>query len=63
VLGHAAVIHHGDLGTADGEFDIFMNVTATDVQRVARAYFAPENRLVVYILPRGQTANSSSGGR
>ena len=63
VLGHAAVIHHGDLGTADGEFDIFMNVTAADVQRVARAYFAPENRLVVYILPRGQTANISNGGR
>src|SRR5262249_30689421 len=56
VLGHAAVIHHGDLNTADGEFDIFMNVTAADVQRVARTYFAPENRLVMYIMPRGQTA-------
>jgi len=57
-LGHAAVIHHGDLATADGEFDIFMNVTATDVQRVAKTYFAPENRLVMYIMPRGQTANT-----
>jgi predicted Zn-dependent peptidase len=63
VLGHAAVIHHGDMGTADGEFDIFMNVTAADVQRVARTYFAPENRLVMYIMPRGQTANTSSGAR
>jgi zinc protease len=62
-LGHAAVIHHGDLGTADGEFEIFMNVTASDVQRVAKTYFAPENRLVMYIMPRGQTANTGGGAR
>jgi predicted Zn-dependent peptidase len=54
-LGHAAVIHKGDVSTADGEFDIFMNTSATDVQRVAKTYFAPENRTVVTILPgRGQ---------
>ncbi len=52
VLGHAAVIHHGDLTTADGEFDIFVNTTAADVQRVARTYFRPENRLVMTIMPR-----------
>jgi len=52
-LAHAAVIHHGDIGTADGEFDIFMNTTAADVQRVARAYFTPQNRTVLTILPRG----------
>jgi zinc protease len=57
-LGHAAVIHHGDMNTADGEFEIFMNVKASDVQRVAQTYFAPENRLVMYIMPRGQTANT-----
>jgi zinc protease len=51
-LGHAVVIHD-DITTADGEFDIFMNVTAADVQRVARTYFTPENRLVLTILPRG----------
>ena len=33
-LGHAAVIHD-DIKTADGEFDIFMNIAAADVQRVA----------------------------
>ena len=57
-LGHAAVIH-GDVTTADGEFDIFMNVTKEDVQRVARTYFTDENRLVLTILPRGMR---SQGG-
>jgi zinc protease len=51
-LGHAVVIHD-DIKTADGEFDIFMNTTAADVQRVARTYFTPENRLIVTILPKG----------
>ena len=51
-LGHAVVIHN-DVRTADGEFDIFQNTTAADVQRVARTYFTPENRLVLTILPKG----------
>jgi zinc protease len=51
-LGHAAVIHN-DITTADGEFDIFMNTTAADVQRVARTYFTPQNRLVLTIMPKG----------
>jgi zinc protease len=53
VLGHAVVIHRGDITTADGEFDIFQNLTVADVQRVARAYFTPENRTVITILPKG----------
>src|SRR5436190_8843132 len=51
-LGHAAVIH-GDIKTADGEFDIFQNMSVADVQRVARTYFTPENRTVITILPKG----------
>src|SRR5918995_4139143 len=54
-LGHAAVIHN-DIKTADGEFDIFMNITQADVQRVARKYFTPENRLVLTIMPKGSAA-------
>jgi zinc protease len=57
VLGHAAVIH-GDLATADGEFEIFQNLTPADVQRAARTYFRPENRVVLTILPRAM----GSGG-
>ncbi|MDO8795828.1 MAG: pitrilysin family protein [Vicinamibacterales bacterium] len=53
-LAHGAVIHN-DITTADGEFDIFQNVTAADVQRVARTYFTAENRLVL-------TINAKNGG-
>jgi zinc protease len=52
VLGHAAVIHN-DIKTADAEFDIFQNLTIADVQRAAKTYFTPENRLVLTILPKG----------
>jgi zinc protease len=51
-LAHAVVIHR-DIETADGEFEIFQNTTAADVQRVARTYFTPQNRLVLTILPSG----------
>ena len=49
-LAHAVVIHR-DITTADGEFDIFQNITKADVQRVARTYFTTENRTVITILP------------
>ena len=51
-LAHAAVIHD-DITTADGEFDVFMNVSKEDVQRVAQTYFTDTSRLVLTILPRG----------
>jgi zinc protease len=54
-LAHAIVIHKGDVTTADGEFDVFMDTTAADVQRVARTYFRPENRTVLTIAPRSAT--------
>jgi zinc protease len=49
-LAHAVVIHN-DIKTADGEFDIFQNISIADVQRVARTYFRPENRMVLTIMP------------
>jgi zinc protease len=55
-LAHAVVIHD-DIKTADGEFDIFQNVSVADVQRVARTYFTPENRVVVTVVPRGQATS------
>src|SRR6476469_5692788 len=39
-LSHAVVIHN-DVRTADGEFDIFQNITIADVQRVAKTHFRP----------------------
>jgi zinc protease len=55
-LAHALVIH-GDIRTADGEFDIFEQLTTADIQRVARTYFTPEHRLVLTLLP------ARAGGR
>ncbi len=56
-LAHAVVIHD-DITTADGEFDVFANMTAAEVQRVAQKYFTPENRIVITVMPRG-----AGGGR
>jgi len=53
-LAHAIVIHH-DITTADGEFDIFQGITRADVQRVAKTYFRPDNRLVMTLMPSGRT--------
>jgi zinc protease len=60
-LGHAAVIH-GDITTADGEFDIFQNITTADVQRVAQTYFREGNRIVLTLLP-GKSAGATAGAR
>ena len=54
MLAHAVVLHKGDVGTADGEFDIFQKMTVEDVQRVARTYFTPQTRMVLTVMPRGQ---------
>jgi zinc protease len=51
-LAHAWVIHN-DITTADGEFEIFMNVTQADIQRVAKTYFTETNRVVLHVLPKG----------
>jgi zinc protease len=61
-LGHAAVIH-GDITTADGEFDLFQNVTLADVQRVARTYFVEQSRMQLTILPTNGGAGPTGGAR
>jgi predicted Zn-dependent peptidase len=53
-LAHAAVIHN-DITTADAEFDIFMGVSAAEVQRVAATYFDEARRVVVHIVPKAGT--------
>jgi zinc protease len=54
-LAHAEVLH-ADITTADGEFDIFQNITQADVQRVSKTYFTPESRVVIHIMPKGSAA-------
>jgi zinc protease len=61
-LAHAIVIHD-DIRTADGEFDIFQNITKADVQRVARTYFRQENRLVLTIMPSGRSGAAAPAVR
>ena len=58
-LAHASVMH-GDVTKADGEFEIFQNITAADVQRVARTYFTADNRTVLTLMP---ASRPGPGGR
>jgi zinc protease len=60
-LAHAIVIHN-DVRTADGEFDLFQNVTVADVQRVARTYFTPESRMLLTVMPGAAGASGRPGG-
>ncbi len=46
-----ALRYDGDLEAANREMDKYMAVTQADIQRVARQYLAPENRLTVVINP------------
>jgi zinc protease len=59
-LAHAAVIHN-DITKADGEFEIFQNIKASDVQRVARTYFTAENRLVLTLMPSARPSSGQAG--
>jgi zinc protease len=52
VLGHAAVLHKGDVGSADAEFGLFQRITPTDIQRAAQTYFAPTRRIVITVTPK-----------
>jgi zinc protease len=61
-LGHAVVIH-GDIRTADGEFDLFQNVTAEDVRRVANTYFTPQSRMVLTVMRPGAGAGPMGAGQ
>jgi zinc protease len=49
-IGYASVILE-DVARVDKDLAELQKVTAADVQRVAKAYFRPENRTVVHMLP------------
>jgi zinc protease len=61
-LAHAEVLH-ADITTADGEFDIFQNISQADVQRVAKTYITPESRVVIHIMPKGAGARGQEVGQ
>ncbi|HSP89674.1 MAG TPA: pitrilysin family protein [Vicinamibacterales bacterium] len=52
VLARAAVLHKGDVGSVDAEFDLFQRVSAADIQRVAQTLFAPHTRMVITVTPK-----------
>jgi len=61
-LAHAIVIHN-DVKTADGEYDLFQNVTLADIQRVAKTYFTPESRMLLTVLPGAASGRQGGGGQ
>jgi len=60
-IGNAAVILH-DLALVNRELAEYQKVTAVDVQRVAKTYFNPENRTVVYMLPEAMRPAAQGKG-
>jgi zinc protease len=60
-IGYARVIL-GDVSYVNRQLAEFQKVTAADVQRVARTYFSPENRTVVYMLPEAMRPGAKPGG-
>ncbi len=45
-------IFFGDANLINTEIDKYMDVTIDDILRVANKYFVPENRVVIYYLPK-----------
>jgi zinc protease len=59
-IGYAQVILN-DLSLVNRQLAEFQKVTAADVQRVARTYFGPEKRTVVYMLPEAMRPAGTEG--
>lgn len=61
-IGYARVIL-GDTSYVNRQLAEFQKVTAADVQRVARAYFRPENRTLIYMLPEAMRPGAQDGAK
>jgi zinc protease len=58
-IGYAAVVL-GDVSMVNQQLPLYQKVTAEDVQRVARKYFTPENRAVIYMLPESSRPTATN---
>jgi zinc protease len=58
-LGRGATLH-GDPGFGDADVDRLRAVTAADVQRVARTYFAPATQIAITIRPKPASARTAT---
>ncbi|MBW8874794.1 MAG: insulinase family protein [Acidobacteria bacterium] len=61
-IGYAGVIL-GDVSLVNHQLALYQKVSADDVQRAAKAYFAPENRTVVYMLPEAMRQGAKEGAK
>jgi zinc protease len=61
-IGYAKVILN-DVTYVNRQLAELQKVTAADVQRVARTYFSPENRTVVYMLPEAMRPGAKPEGK
>jgi len=46
--------YFGDTNLINTEIERYMKVTREDIRRVAQKYFVPDNRVVLYYLPKGE---------
>ncbi|HEV7506991.1 MAG TPA: pitrilysin family protein [Thermoanaerobaculia bacterium] len=61
-IGYAAVILN-DVSLVNLQLALYQKVTAEDVQHAARAYFSPENRTVVYMLPEAMRPGAKDSAK
>ena len=45
-------MYYGDANLINNELERYLKVTREDIQRVAREYYHPGNRVVLYYLPK-----------
>lgn len=60
-IGAAATLEDNP-NLVNDELANYQKVTAEDIQRVAKKYFAPENRTVIYMLPEAMRPAAQQGG-